>query len=347
MYKHHGIRHPIIVDKDRQVIAAGHGRKLAAIREGLKEFPVVYQKFETEEDLYTFCQADNALSLESELDLAGINEDIGDLGPFDLDKLGIPDFAVDVADRFEDKDADEVPEDVEPIAKLGQIYQLGEHRLMCGDSTDEQTVSLLMNGEKADMVFTDPPYGVDYEGISNDSRSGLDDLLDKSFANYIKSMKQGGSVYCFHSDKCADIFHNIFRKYFHFSSMIIWVKPSLVMGQSDYQSKHEPCLYGWEKSAKHFWYSDRKQVSVWEYGRENLKEHTTPKPTEMIIKALNNSSMVRNLVLDLFGGSGSTLIACEKTNRKCYMMELDPYYVDVIIARWEKFTDKKAVLLNG
>ena len=217
---------------------------------------------------------------------------------------------------------------------------------MCGDSTSITDVEKLMDGEKADMVFTDPPYGVDYEGINNDSRNGLEELLDGAFSNMMISTKEGGSVYCFHSDRCADIFHNIFRKYCHFSSMIIWKKQSLVLSQTDYQSIHEPCMYGWFNNGNHKFYGDRKQTSVWEYDRKSIEGHTTPKPVELICKALSNSSKVKDIVLDLFGGSGSTLIACEELNRQCYMMEYDPKYVDVIIERWEQFTGEKAVKIE-
>ena len=203
-----------------------------------------------------------------------------------------------------------------------------------------------MNGIKANMIFTDPPYGVDYKGINNDDRSGLEELLDKAFNNMRNNCNEGSSVYCFHSDRCADIFNNIFRKYCHFSSMIIWKKPSLVLSQTDYQSIHEPCLYGWFDNGNHNFYGDRKQISVWEYDRENIEGHTTPKPVKLICNALNNSSEENNYILDLFGGSGSTLIACEQLNRKCYMMELDTHYIDVIIQRWENFTGEKAIKLN-
>ena len=172
-------------------------------------------------------------------------------------------------------------------------------------------------------------------------------LPSKAFNNMKNNCNEGSSVYCFHSDRCADIFNNIFRKYCHFSSMIIWKKPSLVLSQTDYQSIHEPCMYGWFNNGNHNFYGDRKQISVWEYERETIKGHTTPKPVKLICNALNNSSKKGNKVLDLFGGSGSTLIACEQLNRKCYMMELDPHYVDVIIERWENFTGQKAKLLNG
>jgi hypothetical protein len=214
---------------------------------------------------------------------------------------------------------------------------------MCGDSTSIDAVEKLMDGQKADMVFTDPPYGVDYEGINNDSRAGLADLLQQVFANYVLTAMPGAPVYVFHSDRCADIFHQVFREHFHFSSMVIWVKPSLVLSQTDYQSRHEPCMYGWVGGSAHQWHSDRKQTSVWEFGKEHVVGHTTPKPTEMVSYAIENSSKQNQTVIDLFGGSGSTLIACEKTGRQCRMMELDPKYCDVIIKRWQDYTGKQAV----
>jgi len=237
---------------------------------------------------------------------------------------------------------DEIPEVEEAITKQGDLWILGDHRLLCGDATKKEDVDILMDGKKADMVFTDPPYGVDYKGIKNDDRKGLENLLEKSFQLYKKNIKKGSSVYCFHSDKCADIFHKVYRKYFHFSSMIIWYKNSLTLSQTDYQSQHEPCLYGWEKSGSHNWYGDRKQISVFEFSKESFKNHTTNKPVSIIIKFLNNSSRKDEILIDLFLGSGSTLIACEKTNRKCYGMELDPHYCDIIVKRWEEFTGKKA-----
>lgn len=229
--------------------------------------------------------------------------------------------------------------------KIGDIFQLGEHRLMCGDSTIKEHVDILMDGNKADMCFTDPPYGVDYKGIKNDDKKGLENLLNLSFDNMKKNSNFGVSVYCFHSDKNADIFNKIFRKYCYFSSMIIW-KKSMTLSFSDYHSSHEPCLYGWFNNGTHNYYGDRKQTTIWEYDKPLLVNHTTPKPIEFIIKAIKNSSKKGDIILDLFGGSGSTLIAAEITNRKCYMMEIDPQYVDVIIRRYEYTFGKKAVKLN-
>ncbi len=266
------------------------------------------------------------------------------------DTLPLNEWGVAVWEQEEEElkgltDEDDVPEaPQEPITKLGDVWILGEHRVMCGDSTSKEAVEILMNGEKADMVFTDPPYGVDYKGINNDSRKGLEDLLRLSFSNTKEVSKKGASFYCFHSDKCADIFHKTYREVCHFSSMIIWVKESIVLSQTDYQSKHEPCFYGWFNNGTHQWHSDRKQESVWTAKSKRIEGHTTPKPIEIITKALINSSENNFLVIDLFLGSGSTLIAAEKTKRKCYGMELDPKYCDVIIKRWEDFTGKKAHL---
>ena len=219
-----------------------------------------------------------------------------------------------------------------------------KHRLMCGDSTSIDAVERLMDGRRADMVFTDPPYGVDYKGINNDDRGGLEDLLRSSFGNYLASSKSGAAIYVFHSDRCADIFHTVFREFFHFSSMIVWAKNSLTLSRTDYQSQHEPCLYGWMDNGAHTFYGDRKQTSVWKFDKERVDGHTTPKPVALIERALSNSSKGGDMVTDLFGGSGSTLIACEKTARDCRMMELDPKYCDVITQRWQNFTGQTATL---
>lgn len=271
-------------------------------------------------------------------------------GKDDMEMLGnewsdepLTDWGVDLPEDWLEQEPeieeDEAPEvsDEPPVSKLGEVYQLGRHRVMCGDSTDFVTVSDLMDGTIADMVLTDPPYGVDYEGINNDSRSGLSSLLQDSFANYAAVTQKGGAFYCFHSDKCADIFHEEYRKVAKFSSMLIWVKPSLVLSQSDYHSRHEPCFYGWFEGASHSWNSDRKQTTVYEIGKESVDGHTTPKPIELLSKLIQNSSKKAAVVLDLFLGSGSTLIACEQTDRTCYGMELDPKYVDVIRKRYHKF----------
>ena len=340
-----GMSDPIGVWGKGNIIVEGHGRYLACKELGIDEVPVIHLDHLTDEQRRAYTLAHNKTAEMSEWDFDLLGDELADILDIDMS-----DFGFDLSDDEEEETEiieDEVPEEVEPVAKMGDIWQLGRHRLMCGDSTNKATVEMLMDGKKADMVFTDPPYGVDYEGINNDSRSGLEDLLTSAFENYKENCIDGASVYCFHSDKCADIFHNVFRSFCHFSSMIIWEKQSLVLSQGDYQSIHEPCIYGWFDNGTHRFFGDRKQTSVWQFDRKSIEGHTTPKPIGFICKALENSSKKNEKVLDLFGGSGSTLIACEQLNRKCFMMELDPHYVDVIIARWEKFTGQKAVLLNG
>lgn len=351
--KEFGFTNPVLIDEDGQIIA-GHGRTVAAQRLQMKAVPCIRLSHLTPAQKKAYVIADNKLALNAGWDNEMLKIELGELKEedFDLSLTGFDDdelnalLAQAVEEGLTDEDAvPEAPE--EPKTKLGDIYQLGRHRLMCGDSTSIDAVEKLMDGQKADMVFTDPPYGVDYKGINNDSKDGLEDLLRGAFGNYFAVSKSGASIYCFHSDRCADIFHAVFREFFHFSSMIIWAKNSLTLSQTDYQSQHEPCLYGWMDNGAHSWYSDRKQTSLWRFDKEKVIGHTTPKPVALLEKAVTNSSKGGDLVIDLFGGSGSTLIAAEKTGRNCYMMELDPKYCDVIVKRWEDFTGKKAELLNA
>jgi len=350
--KEFGFNNPVLVDADNSVIA-GHGRLMAARKLGLTEVPVVKLQHLTESQRKAYVLADNRIALNSGWDTSMLTLELQDLKDeidlsllgFDADELDAMLNPIEETEGLTDEDAvPEVP--VEPKTKLGDIYILGNHRLMCGDSTSIDSVEKLMDGDKADMVFTDPPYGVDYKGINNDSRDGLEDLLRGAFANYLAVSKSGASIYCFHSDRCADVFHTVFREYFHFSSMIIWAKNSLTLSQTDYQSQHEPCLYGWMNNGSHSWYSDRKQTSVWKFDKERFEGHTTPKPVGLVEKAITNSSKGGDIIIDLFGGSGSTMIASEKIGRQARIMELDPKYCDVIVKRWEDFTGKKATLLS-
>ena len=351
--KEFGFTNPILTDGEGGIIA-GHGRLMAAKKLGLTEVPTIALEGLTEAQKKAYVIADNQLATNAGWDLDALKTEVERLTEldFDLELLGFDDdFLAGLLEEEPQEgltDEDEVPEiPEEPVTKEGDVWILGNHRLMCGDSTSIDAVERLMDGRKADMVFTDPPYGVDYEGINNDDRSGLDDLLRGAFANYLASAKSGAAIYVFHSDKCADIFHAAFRDFFHFSSMVIWAKNSLTLSRTDYQSQHEPCLYGWMKGGSHSFYGDRKQVSVWRFDKERVEGHTTPKPIALIERALGNSSKSGDLISDLFGGSGSTLIACEKTSRDCRMMELDPKYCDVIIKRWQDFTGKEAVHENG
>lgn len=337
---------PIGVHGTNNTIVEGHGRYIACKQLGYKQLPCIRLDHLTDEERKAYTLAHNKLTMNTDFDIDILTEELNKIEEIDMSEFGfdLDDIFGEEKEVEEDDFDGELPE--EPKSKLGEIYQLGNHRLMCGDSTKPEDVEKLMNGEKADMVFTDPPYGVDYEGINNDSRSSLEQLLDYALSNMMINSKDGTSIYCFHSDRCADIFHSVSRKYCHFSSMIIWKKQSLVLSQTDYQSIHEPCLYGWFNNGSHVFWGDRKQTSVWEHARKSVDGHTTPKPVELICEALKNSSRKGEAVLDLFGGSGSTLIACEQLNRKCYMCELDPGYIDVIISRWEEFTGQKAVKLS-
>ena len=345
-----GFTNPVLIDAQGSIIA-GHGRVLAAIKLGFSDVPCIRLSHLTDTQKRAYVIADNKLAMNAGWDAEMLALEVKDLdaAEFNLELLGFtPDELAaltpeEIAPGLTDEDA--VPDvQEEPVSKPGDVWLMGKHRVMCGDSTSIDAVEALMDGQKADMVFTDPPYGVDYKGIKNDDRSGLEDLLRSAFGNFLAASKSGASIYVFHSDRCADIFHKVFREFFHFSSMIIWAKNSLTLSQTDYQSIHEPCLYGWMDNGKHSWYSDRKQTSVWRFDKERVVGHTTPKPVALVAQAIGNSSKGGDTVLDFFGGSGSTLIACEKTGREARLMELDPKYVDVIVRRWQEFTGKTATL---
>jgi DNA modification methylase len=340
-----GFMQPININQDGTILS-GHARAMKLQDIGEKEVDVyVPDRVLTpkqEEEVLIRANANTAGKWD--WDLLANEWDIEELDDWGLE---VPDL--ELGEEEPEIEEDEVPEvKKDPFVKRGDVWELNNHRLMCGDATMIDDVEKLMNSERADMVFTDPPYGVDYKGINNDDRGGLEDLLRTSFSNMMVSTEVGGSFYCFHSDRCADIFHKVYREFCHFSSMIIWVKESLVLSQTDYQSKHEPCLYGWFDNGTHKWFSDRKQESVWISKRESVDGHTTPKPLNIVAKAIANSSVKTNKVLDLFLGSGSTLLACEQTKRKCYGMELDEHYCSVIITRWLNYMikEKKEIALK-
>ena len=366
--KEYGFRQPIVVDKDR-IFVVGHTRYRASKKLGLKEVPITIADNLTPEQINAYRIADNRTAEESEWDSELLAMEIKDLEAkdFKLDLLGFnEDQLNDIL--FDEKqgltDEDEVPEaPEEPISKLGDIWKLGKHKLICGDSTEENTFKNLFNDNKAELIFTDPPYNVDYSGrgennlgkIKNDNMSENDfiDFLYKNFnlmSDYLKSL---GCIYVCHPDsqsKPKIAFELNFEKFFKKSSTIIWDKGNAGMGWQDYRSQHEPILYGWkEGQGKHSFYGDRKNTSIWNMKRDSVSgyKHPTQKPVALSQKAILNNSKEDDIVFDSFLGSGSTLIACEKTNRKCYGIELDPKYCDVIIKRWENFTGKKAELENG
>lgn len=363
LYKYHGIRHPIIVSNRSKCIVAGHGRKLAAIRAGIKEVPVVYQDFESNEAEYAFIQADNAIALWAELDMSGINSDIGDLCPdFDINMLGIQDFTIDVAEKDFEGDPDEIPEEVEPQAKLGQIYKLGVHRLMCGSSTDENDVAKLFDGKKPVLMVTDPPYGVEYEagwraeakGVKKTKREETSSLKNDDQADWFDAynLSQADVAYVWHASAFTDVVMDGLKKSgFKIKQQIIWNKSVHALSRSDYHWKHEPCWYA-VKDESH-WNGDRTQKTVWDIQNvafeKDKTNHPTQKPVKIYEIPYENNSKKGDIVYDPFSGSGSGsgLIAAEKTERVFLGMELDPKFIDTIIARWEKFTGKKAELISG
>ena len=331
---------PIVVNKD-MVILGGNMRFKACKEAGLKEIPIIIADLPEGKER-EFIIKDNISGGEWDWDLLANEWDVSQLTDWGLD---IPNFETNLEAEEDDY---EIPDTIETDIVLGDLFEIGGHRLLCGDATNSEDVARVMNGQKADMVFTDPPYGVDYKGIKNDDRAGLRDLLEGAFSNYKINTKSGGSFYCCHSDKCSDIFNEVFRTYCHFSCQIIWVKDSLVMSRGDYHSKHEPIFYGWMEGGSHKFEGDRKQTTVWEFERPKRSEgHSTMKPVGLVAKAVSNSSKSEDLILDLFIGGGSTMVASHQLKRKCYGMELDPKYCQVIIDRMRKLDPNIKIKRNG
>jgi site-specific DNA-methyltransferase (adenine-specific) len=294
-----------------------------------------------------------------DMDLLKIEVADLDKDGFDLELLGFDSkmldslLAPEVTEGLTDEDAiPEVPK--EPKTKLGDVYILGEHRLMCGDSTSIEAVEKLTDG-LVDILVTDPPYNVNYEGATKDKLKIMNDSMDdEQFRQFLRDafvaadavMKQGAVYYIWHADSEGYNFRGACRDAgWKVRQTLIWAKDSMVMGRQDYHWKHEPCLYGWKEGAAHLWAADRKQTTIIECKKPRVNDiHPTMKPVELMEYQILNNTKGQDVVLDLFGGSGSTLIACEKTGRKARLMELDPKYCDVIVKRWEEFTGKKAEL---
>lgn len=377
-----GFAQPIVVDKNNVVII-GHCRLIAAKRLGLREVPVLRMEELTEEQAQKLRLLDNKLN-ESEWDMELLAEDIPELdwSDFDID-WNLPEMQDAEAD-IEEVEAPEPP--AEPEAKLGDIYQLGEHRLICGDSTDPKVIEQLMDGDQADLYLTDPPYNVN---VTNSQGMTIknDNMEDEKFKNFLisafaavnDSIKPGGAFYIWHADTEGLNFRYACREVgWQIRQCLVWNKSMFILGRQDYQWKHEPCLYGWIDGAAHYFIEDRTNTTVIEdtpmdfskMKKEELVDllekiyqskttvinadkptvndlHPTMKPIALIAELVKNSSKRSDIVLDSFGGSGSTLIACEELGRRCRTCELDPKYVDVIVQRWENYTGRKAVKLNG
>ena len=352
-----GWQQPIVID-EHDVVVIGHCRLLAAVRLGLDEVPVTVASGLTDEEIRELRIADNKTNESPwDEDMLRVDLDGLDFDGFDFDFDIDSDISVSIeGNQIVEDDFDAKPPE-QPKSKLGDIYQLGRHRLMVGDSTCLTDVEKLMGGNKADMLLTDPPYNVDYEGktknklkIENDKMKNdkFRQFLVDAFKNADFCMKPGAVFYIWHADSegynfrgaCVDVGWKT-------RQCLIWNKNSMVMGRQDYQWKHEPCLYGWKDGASHLWASDRKQTTVIDYQRPTKNDlHPTMKPVGLFDYLIKNNTKPGDVVLDLFGGSGTTIMACEQNGRNCYSMEYDPSYADVIIARWESFTGMKAVRLN-
>jgi DNA modification methylase len=354
-----GFVNPVLVGPD-QVIIAGHARVLAARKLGLTEVPVIVLGHLSETQRRALVIADNRLALNAgwdesmlALELAALREE-----DFNLDVLGFEDEELarllaeqDAAAGFTDED--EVPQVQETACTaIGEMWLLGQHRLLCGDATSMDVIEKVLDGGLADMVFCDPPYSVGYVGktsrkltIKNDDLgAGFYDFLRKACANMITACK--GAIYiCMSSSELHTLYRAFTDAGGHWSTFVIWAKHHFTLGRSDYQRMYEPILYGWSEGTQHFWCGDRDQGDVWFIKRPmaNL-EHPTMKPVELVERALRNSSKTRDTVFDPFGGSGTTIIACEKAGRQARLIELDPQYVDTAVRRWQAFTGKVAKL---
>ena len=342
--KNFGFKQPIVIDKNN-VIVAGHTRVKAALKLGLSEVPCVIADDLTDEQVKAFRLADNKTAELAEWDLDKLSEELKFID-MDMEEFGFEDLEKELErDVLEDNfdENEQLPE--VPYAKSGDVFILGRHRLMCGDSTKADNVKTLMDGKTADMVFTDPPYNVDYEGtagkIMNDKQDeeSFFKFLSDAFANMYASLKAGGAIYCCHADTEGVNFRTAFTKAgFKLAECLIWEKDTFVFGRQDYHWKHEPILYGWKDGAAHYFVDDRTQDTIWNFPKPKANDlHPTMKPLELVGKAIKNSSRKNEIILDLFGGSGSTLIASEQIERKAYLMELDERYVDVIVKRYLRF----------
>ena len=340
--KEFGWKQPLVIDKDN-VIVVGHTRYLSAKRLGLSEVPCLIADDLTEEQIAAYRLVDNKTNELATWDFERLKAELEGISDIDMSQFGFEELEASL-DDVKDDDFDEKGAISEtPYSKRGDVFVLGNHRLMVGDSTLKEDVDKLCEERSVDLVLTDPPYNVDYEGqdgmkIQNDKQSDEDfyNFLLSAFKNMYEHTKLGGVIYCFHADTEGLNFRNAFKSAgFKLAECLIWVKNSLVLGRQDYQWRHEPCLYGWKEGAAHYFVDDRTQDTILEYDKpRNNNLHPTQKNIELVSKLILNSSKKGETVLDLFGGSGTTLIASEQLGRKAIMMELDEKYADVIVKRF-------------
>ena len=350
-----GFVNPIIIDREFNVIA-GHGRLMAAKEEGIEEVPCVFVDYLTDAQKKAYILADNRMAMDAGWDdeLLKIEmEELQNLG-YDLGYTGFDEK--ELADLFGIDDKEVKDDEFDLTAALekasfverGDVWFVGKHKLMCGDATSSEDVAKLMEDKKANLILTDPPYNVAFKSsdgltIQNDSMDNNDfyEFLYLSFKNMADHLENGGAAYVFHADTEGLNFRKAFIDAgFHLAGCCIWVKDSLVLGRSDYQWQHEPVLYGFLQNGKHPWYSDRKQTTIWNFDKpKKNSNHPTSKPLDLLTYPINNSTQANAIVIDTFGGSGSTLMACEQMNRICYTMELDEKYASVILRRYVEDTN--------
>ena len=364
-----GFVNPVIIDRDYGIIA-GHGRVMAAKEEGIEEVPCVFVDYLTEAQKKAYIIADNRFAQDAGWDEELLRIEIEALQGMDFD-VGLTGFNDDeIADLFDANGKSEAEDDDFDLSaalekasfvQRGDIWTVGRHRLMCGDATSTEDVAALMDGKKANLIVTDPPYNVDFKSsnglsIKNDKLENdkFYKFLLAAFHNMAANLEKGGAAYVFHADTEGLNFRRAFIDAgFHLAGCCIWVKNSLVLGRSDYQWQHEPVLYGFLQNGKHYWSKNagRSQTTIWNFDKpKKNKNHPTSKPLDLLAYPIGNSSRENSIVIDIFGGSGSTMMACEQTNRICYTMELDEKYASVILRRFvENGGDPKGVYVirNG
>lgn len=364
-----GFVNPVIIDRDYGIIA-GHGRVMAAKEEGIEEVPCVFVDYLTEAQKKAYIIADNRFAQDAGWDEELLRIEIEALQGMDFD-VGLTGFNDDeIADLFDANGKSEAEDDDFDLSaalekasfvQRGDIWTVGRHRLMCGDATSTEDVAALMDGKKANLIVTDPPYNVDFKSsnglsIKNDKLENdkFYKFLLAAFHNMAANLEKGGAAYVFHADTEGLNFRRAFIDAgFHLAGCCIWVKNSLVLGRSDYQWQHEPVLYGFLQNGKHYWSKNagRSQTTIWNFDKpKKNKNHPTSKPLDLLAYPIGNSSRENSIVIDAFGGSGSTMMACEQTNRICYTMELDEKYASVILRRFvENGGDPKGVYVirNG
>ena len=362
-----GFVSPVIIDREYNILC-GHGRVCAAKKEGVNEVPCVFVEHLSEAQKKAYILADNRMSLDAGWDDELLKVEMASLQEIGFD-IGITGFdESELADLFADGDKTSAKDDdfdltaaleKASFVQRGDIWTVGRHRLMCGDATSAEDVAALMNGTKANLILTDPPYGVSFRRssgltIQNDSMKNEEfyNFLLSAFQRMVEHLESGGAAYVFHADTEGLNFRRAFVDAgLHLAGCCIWVKDSLVLGRSDYQWQHEPVLYGFLQNGKHKWYSDRKQTTIWNFAKPKRNaDHPTSKPLDLLSYPIGNSTQENAVVIDTFGGSGSTLMACEKMNRICCTMELDEKYASVILRRYVEDTgdaDGVYVIRNG